>query len=1082
MPASSSKLSIKSYHLHLNRPLNPMRIKQKFAIAALSTFVLLPSVHKIEKSAHAQTSQQETAQLKDQSQDPSQNQSAVDQAFALYEEATALYNEGTRESIQVAAEKIEIALTTAEDIADEGTQLTAKFVISTQAGLIQAALGEHSAALEYYQQSLEVALASDDFSQVAIAQSNIATTQLTMGDPDAAIGSYRQALVIARDNGNRAGEAAMLSNIGGVYDETGDRTQALDYYQQSLAISQDIGDKTNEATALDNIGNVFNQQGKRTEAREHYDQALALRQEISDREGEGVSLNNIGTLYSAFGDDTAALNYFQPGLSIREEIGDIAGTAVTLNNIGSAYQSLGETSLAIDNFKQALSIYQEMGDRAGESTTFNNLGEIYRNLGELDQALDYLNQALTISKDIQDRAGEAATLSNIAGLQSAQGENKAALTSYQQALAISKETGDLPVQAALLTNIGLNYHKQEAYQTALGYYIQALPISQETGDREIEAAILNNFGFAYSSLGELDSALDYYQQSLTLAEKIGDRDSIVNAKGNIASVYKQQGDLEAALSEVEDAIALIEDLRTDISPGDLRASYFSTVQGYYQLRTELLMQLGRPEAAFENSEAARARQLIELLSEANVDLAADVSPDLTSTFAQLEQSLKDIEAERAAVQNGDEAALTALETASNQILQQLEQTLSEIREKSPAYATLKQPTPLSLSEIQQTVLDDETVLLQYAIGSENSYLWIVSPTQFQAYKLSSTEEIEPVAEKFLSAITTDTRTRKVNQLGAELTAQILPTLPSWAAEKRLVIAADGILNQIPFGALPTPNQRSYTPLLVEHEVLAEPSMSAIAVLRQQLANRPERDPSVAILADPVYRADDERVEGNPSSSSLPDINQGNLLKSNLRDLDLSNIARLPYTRSESEQIEAIATSIKTTTAYDFEATYDWITRPEISQYSIVHLATHGFVNPTNPHLSGVVLGLVAPDGTPRDNGFLRLHDIFNLNLNAELVVLSACQTGLGQNLSGEGVIGLSRGFMYAGAERVMVSLWNVSDESTAQLMGAFYQEMIGENVSPSEALRATQRAQWEAGERPNRWAAFTLQGEWQSEE
>ena len=1054
-----------------------MSLRKKAVIVALGTFCLLAPI----KTTNAQTSDSETQQTQ------KQQASAYDRALSLFQMAESLYSEGTDESIQAAVAKYDEALTIAEEIEDKETQLTAKLAITSQAGLVQQALGEQASAIEYYEQALEAALALDNFELVASIQSNIAKAQLDMGDVDAAIGSYRQALVTAQDQNNRAAEAATLSNIGNAYSSIGDRTQALNYYQQSLTISRDIGDSKNEATTLNGIGDVYYQLGDRAQAREHFDQALAIRQEIEDREGEGITLNSIGTLYSAMGDDTAAIRYFQQALAIGEEVGNQDSMATALNNIGSAYESLGEFSRAIDSFRQALDINQKIGDRAGESTTFNNLGNLYTTLGEVDQGLDYLNQALVISEGMSDKAGIAATLNNIAITQKAEGNLEAALSSYQKALTRSKETGDLPTQTSILSNIGLIYHEQEAYQTALGYYIQALPISQATGDREIEAAILNNFGFAYSGLDELNSALDYYQQSLALAEKIGDRASIVNSKGNIASVYKQQGDLEAALSEVENAIALIEDLRTNISPGDLRASYFSTVQGFYQLRTDLLMQLNQSEAAFENSETARARQLIELLSEANVDLSADVSPDLNNTYKELEQSLKDIEAERVALQNSlqycsdsespeeaPEKALDALEATSNQVLQQIEQTLSEIRAQSPTYAALKQPSPLSLDDIQQNVLDDETVLLQYAVGPENSYLWIVSPTQFQAYKLPSIEEIEPIAEKFISAIATDTRIRKVNQIGKELNALILPELPSWAAEKRLVIAADGILNQVPFNALPSSNKQAYTPLLVEHEVLSQPSMSAVALHRQQLTNRPHQETSIAILADPVYRADDQRVKGNPSLPPLSDITQRNL-----RDLDLSNISRLHYSRAESELIEAIAADVKTTTAYDFDANYSWVTDSEISQYSILHLATHGFVNPTNPHLSGLVLGLVESDGSPKDNGFLRLHDIFNLDLNAELVVLSACQTGLGENISGEGIIGLSRGFMYAGAERVMVSLWNVSDESTAQLMGEFYQEMIAEDQSPSQALRTAQKAQWAAGQRPNRWAAFTLQGEWQ---
>jgi len=367
------------------------------------------------------------------------------------------------------------------------------------------------------------------------------------------------------------------------------------------------------------------------------------------------------------------------------------------------------------------------------------------------------------------------------------------------------------------------------------------------------------------------------------------------------------------------------------------------------------------------------------------------------------------------------------------------------------------------------------VLVQYAIGKDRSYLWIVSNQEFTSYTLPGKAEIREAAKSFQSALSTSgSPTDDVKRSGDALLPLILPELPQWAAGKRLLIVGDGILQQIPFAALPLPNQSEYVPLLTQHEILSQPSASAIAILRQQLKGRTPAPKAIAILADPVYRPDDPRVTGQAPTASLPIE-----IQTTLRNLDLQAIKPLANTRIEAEKILSLFPQGDSTAVYDFDANYTWLTNPNLSQYRIVHLATHGFVNPVNPQLSGIVLSLVNRKGQYLDDGFLRLHDIFNLNLPAELVVLSACQTGLGEEVSGEGLVGLTRGLMYAGTKRIAVSLWNVNDAATAQLMNRFYQKMLQDGLSPAAALRATQLEAWQAKQLPYLWAAFSVQGEWQ---
>jgi CHAT domain-containing protein len=284
--------------------------------------------------------------------------------------------------------------------------------------------------------------------------------------------------------------------------------------------------------------------------------------------------------------------------------------------------------------------------------------------------------------------------------------------------------------------------------------------------------------------------------------------------------------------------------------------------------------------------------------------------------------------------------------------------------------------------------------------------------------------------------------------------------------KRLLIVREGVLQYLPFGALPEPGTN--TPLIVNHEIVTAPSASVVAVLRQETAGRKPAEKALAVLADPVFTANDARI-------ALPDKTAAR----SRSELDLRDFVRLRFSRTEAEEITRLAGPGTTLKALDFEAGRDTAMKPSLAEYRIVHFATHSLLNNEHPDLSGVVLSLVDRSGRPQ-NGFLRLHDIYNLRLGAELVVLSACSTALGKDIRGEGLIGLTRAFLYAGAPRVVATLWEIDDRATAEMMKRFYEELLTRGKRPVEALRAAQIAMWNTKRlgAPYYWAAFTLEGEW----
>jgi CHAT domain-containing protein len=315
--------------------------------------------------------------------------------------------------------------------------------------------------------------------------------------------------------------------------------------------------------------------------------------------------------------------------------------------------------------------------------------------------------------------------------------------------------------------------------------------------------------------------------------------------------------------------------------------------------------------------------------------------------------------------------------------------------------------------------------------------------------------------------------RETERAIAELSSILLGPLGA-ISEPRIAVASDGALQFIPFAALDSGGR----PLVADHEVVHLPSASVLSTLRRELTGRPKAEKALAVIADPVLESGDPRVAHSGSRPVASEPKNGDLVRS-AADTGLAAITRLPYTREEAESILALAPREDTLRALDFDASRSTVLEGGLAQFRLVHFATHGILNSRHPELSGLVLSLVDPDGKPVD-GFLRLHDVYGLKLRADLVVLSACRTALGEEVEGEGLVGLVRGFMYAGAPRLVATLWDVRDESTAELMKHFYRGLLEEKLSASQALRNAQRrlAAQERFRAPYYWAGFVLQGEW----
>jgi len=939
---------------------------------------------------------------------------------------------------------------------------------------------------------------------------------------------YQEALELYRKAGDSRGEAETLDGIGAVHESLGEMWKALDKFNEALPIKRAIGNRSGEATTLSNIGAVYQSLGEMRKALDKYNEALPIKRAVGDRQGEAVILGNIGAVYRSLGEMRKALDEYNEALPIKRAVGDRQGEASTLHNIGTVYQELGEMQKALDNYNEALPIVRATGYRQGEVVTLNNIGALYRSLGEMRKALDKYNEALTIARVIGNRQGEALTLNNIGAVYDSLGVTQKALEKYNEALPIRRAVGDLTGEAATLNNIGSVYQSLGDMRKALEIFNEALSISQAIGSRIEEGRTLHNIGAAYNSLGESRKALDNFNEALSIRRAIGARSEEAQTLLRIAQVEQTHDNLTLARQSIEQAISIIESIRANISGQGLRASFFASQQEFYESYIGLLMQMSKqnPDAAFDAvalavSERARARSLLELLKEARADIRQGVDSSLLARERSLQQLLNAKAAAQFALLNRKhtpaQADAFAKEIAS--ITTEYEELRAQIRARSPRYAALTQPQPLSLAEIQEQVLDPDTLLLEYSLGDDASYLFVVSKTSITWRRLPKRAEIEAAARRVRKLLTApqpqpgdaeakyQARVKEAREgywtQAAALSHMLLGPVASQLGKKRLVIVADGALQYIPFAALPAPSLGNDggrnsgaepQPLFVEHEIVNLPSASTLATLRRETAGRKPAEKSLAVLADPVFTDDDTRVrrdvgkaeakgKAGSADSDRTDVVSLQMTRSG-RETEVigaeASFGRLLSTRREAAAISALVPEREGMQALDFEASRTTALRPELGEYRIVHFATHGMLNNVHPELSGIVLSLVDKEGH-QQNGFLRLQDIYNLKLSAELVVLSACQTGLGKEIKGEGLIGLTRGFMYAGAPRIVASLWKVDDRATSELMKRFYQGLLGpEALRPAGALRQAQLSIWKQRQwrEPYYWAAFVLQGEW----
>jgi CHAT domain-containing protein len=589
--------------------------------------------------------------------------------------------------------------------------------------------------------------------------------------------------------------------------------------------------------------------------------------------------------------------------------------------------------------------------------------------------------------------------------------------------------------------------------------------------------------------------------ALHFSQKIRHKFGLSETFQNLGKLDQLENNPESALKNITESIKLTESLYSDVANSNLKRSYFSNVFDRYELYINLLMQKHKQSPsedfviqALQASEKSRSRSLLETLRLSEANFIKDANPQSVQKEKEL-LTLLNLKASKLTdllSSNAEKSEIDKVDEERRTLENELETVKADLKQQSPVYSAIKNPPPFDVAEFQQNNLDDRTVLLEFSLGEKESYLWLVGKNEVSTFVLPPREVLENRIEKIratfenrqiLAGEELETYQKRLadsdavsNPEAKLLSDELLGQVVDKITDKRLIIVPDGKLALLPLSALPFPN--SDERLINRHEIVYEPSASLLNILSkiQTTSRQPNKD--LLVFADPVFSSDDNRLAANSEPQSVIST----ILGLNLRDFRLTDssgrIPRLFATQAEADSISEVVGKSRTEILSGFAANRERVLNADISDYRILHFATHGLVDVNRPEVSSIVLSQFDENGAKRE-GFLRLQDIYSLDLASDLVVLSACQSGVGKEIKGEGLMSLNNAFLQAGAKSVLSSAWKVDDEATAEFMKRFYANVVNKQLTPAESLRQTQLEMVSSTQfkSPFYWAAFTVQGE-----
>lgn len=889
-------------------------------------------------------------------------------------------------------------------------------------GIQQYRTGQPTPAIATLQQALQLYQAIADQRKVARTLRNLGNAHYTMSGYEQALTYFQQSLDLARQIGDKEGESAALGNMGVVYANLGDYDKADQYYQQALTLNRANRDRLGEGQILGNLAEVFQARGEYAKAIDYLQQTIVIARELKDLRLEANSLGSLGIIYFSLSNFAKALQYHQQQLDLARRLQDKLGESAALSNLGNSYYALGHYGQAIAYQEQRLTLARQIQDRLGEAQSLANLATIYYDLADYIKAIEAAFQSLEIARAIQNPAAEAVILTRLGNLYYVLQDFPKAIEYHQKRLDLARAANDLGSVTAALNNLGVVYRALGNYPKAIDYHQQALTLARQMKDRLGESSALLNLGVEQDELGQAELAIAFYRQALILTRETQDRATEGLVLNNLGNTLFKTGQLREAETILRQGLQVWEVLRASLGDSDRsKISIFDQQARTYRLLQRVLVAQNQPEAALEIAERGRARAFVDLLSRR---LSARTDQPITvaaPTLAQIKQIARQQQATLV------EYSITYEDIKVQNRVQAREVELF-IWAIAPTGAITFRRVDLRPLAQQGKSLEDWVVASREQMGVQGRGLI----TETSAAPATDRQSGNPLYQWLIQPI-----------------ADVLPQDPN----ARVIFIPQRSLFLVPFAAL---RDETGTYLVDKHTILIAPSIQVLELTRKQRsAVRGQRSSALVV--------------GNPTMPKVP-------LPDGQAPVQLD-----PLPGAEQEA-QAIAPLLSTEAITGNRASKSAIVQ-QMPQARIIHLATHGLLD----DLKGLgVPGAIAlapdpPTIAPQSgdlkqfNGLLTADEILNLKLSAELVVLSACDTGRGR-ITGDGVIGLSRSFISAGVPSLVVSLWAVPDAPTAFLMAEFYQN-LKRNPDKAQALRQAMLTTKQQYPDPKDWAAFILIGE-----
>lgn len=892
----------------------------------------------------------------------------------------------------------------------------------------------------------------------------------------------------------------------GAYDE------ALDLTAKALAINEKTGNRDALARTLENFANTYYRQGNYTKAIEFFNRSIPHAVESGNKETLMNIRQNMGQVYFVLNEFDKALECYDKSMKLAEEIGDPRLLGVIQGNQAILYWSLGELEKARSTFEKNLVPFEQAGFKQHLANTYENLGAVEMDLGDYGKAQQYLLKSLELAGELKDNGLAAVSMNSLASLHIDLANYDLAQDYLQRSIQLSQETGERREAATTMKYLGQVFEMQRRYQEALELYGKALKVNNELGEKNRIANSLEAIGDVYEKMGDHDRALQNHKEALALRETVADRVGIGSSnmkigwshynKGDLvdaenafttsidtlrdagsqlllwralygkAVVYRDTGKTAEATELMKEAVGSIEKLRSTVELPEQRWSYLEDKVKVFEDLVQLLVQTHDLPGAFEYAEKSKARAFLDLLMEARVNPDQSLNTAQYSRKRQLIAKMVDLNThiqEQYQTTPQDKGAIRQLKEKENRLNDEYQKIMVRIRAENPRYEQLQRPQALKLAAAQ-SMIDSRTAIAEYFVGKKNSVLFLITSGNLRAFNLPGDEKLNQQVHELVQAIqkpetAMDLSTgsfARYREIAALIYAETLkPAENLLRGKARLIVIPDGALNYVPFEALLTVGADSadfstLPYLALRYEIQYAPSVSALAALRE--SNRPHtRTKDLIAFADPD-------ISGSNQSQPVGAV---------FREWSAS-LANLPYARAEVDAISGLYPAKRVTVFTGKDASESNVKKADLKEYRVLHFASHGLIDEEQPQFSALVL----TPGDSREDGFFTMREVFDLKLDADLVVLSACKSGLGKQVRGEGIAGLSRAFFSAGTSNVLVSLWNVYDLSTSQFMTSFYQRLQEKGVTKAAALQQA-RAQMIHSEKfshPYYWAPFILIG------